>query len=122
MAPQEDSQPAPQCGCIPHSSVPRTGRFLRHRSPALLHRTSWSRWPLPFLHGAPWGAAEAAGTHLLLVRVDQLLVVPVPQLPGGLGRGQGGVEDEQLPGAVRGLQVTEASLREQKSITTEVLP
>lgn len=89
----EDSQTPPQGGCSSHSSVSTT-----HASSV----TATLSPPAPRERAR--GAAGAAGTHLLLVRVDQLLVVPVPQLPGGLGRGQGGVEDEQLPGAVGGLQ------------------
>lgn len=44
-------------------------------------------------------------THFLFLGVDQLLVVPVLQLAGGLGRRHGGVEDEELPAALGCLEV-----------------
>lgn len=55
-------------------------------------------------------AARGPCTRLLFVRVHQLPVVPGLQLPRGLGGGQRGVEDEQLPRAVRRLQRTERVL------------
>lgn len=36
-------------------------------------------------------------THFLFLGVDQLFVIPVLQLPGGLGGWDGGVEDEKFP-------------------------
>lgn len=49
-------------------------------------------------------------TDLLFVRVDQLLVLPVSELPGCFRRGQGGVEDEQLPGTVCGLRTVAGNI------------
>lgn len=45
-----------------------------------------------------------SATYLLFVCVDQLLIIPVPELPRGFRCGQGGVEEEQLSGTVCSLE------------------